>query len=63
MMSSSQWSLQNAKNKFSALVDAAIKGTPQLVTRRGKLAVAVMSVEEYNKFRHLENLEAPSFTK
>ncbi len=62
-MSSSQWSLQDAKNKFSALVDTAIKGKPQLVTRRGKPAVVVMSVGEYNKFRHLEKLEAPSFTE
>ena len=29
-----EWKLQDAKNKFSALVDAAIAGEPQHVTRR-----------------------------
>jgi antitoxin Phd len=30
------WSLQDAKNRFSAVVDAAARGEPQMVTRRGK---------------------------
>ena len=31
-----EWSLQDAKNRFSAVVDAAVGGDPQRVTRRGK---------------------------
>ncbi len=41
------WTLQDAKNKFSAVVDAAMAGVPQKVTRRGKPAVVVMDAEEY----------------
>ncbi len=43
------WTLQNAKNSFSALVDAALAGTPQEVTRRGKPAVVVLSASEYHE--------------
>ena len=42
------WTLQDAKNKFSTVVDAAMAGTPQEVTRRGKPAVVVVSTSEYN---------------
>jgi prevent-host-death family protein len=41
------WTLQDAKNKFSAVVDAALAGTPQEVSRRGKPAVVVLSAEDY----------------
>lgn len=41
------WSLQDAKNRFSAVVDAALAGEPQEVTRRGKPAVVVLSAAEY----------------
>ena len=37
------WSLQDAKNKFSAVVDAALSGKPQEVSRRGRPAVVVIS--------------------
>jgi len=43
------WTLQDAKNKFSAVVDAALEGTPQEVSRRGKLAVVVISSDEYHR--------------
>ena len=43
------WSLQDAKNKFSTVVNAALDGTPQEVTRRGKPAVVVLSVVEYRR--------------
>lgn len=43
------WSLQDAKNKFSAVVDAALAGKPQEVTRRGKPAVVVLSADEYHR--------------
>ncbi len=42
-------SLQDAKNRFSAVVDAALAGHPQRVSRRGKPAVVVVSVEEYDR--------------
>ncbi len=43
------WTLQDAKNRFSAVVDAALKGAPQEVTRRGKPAVVVLSMEQYRR--------------
>lgn len=43
------WTLQDAKNRFSAVVDAALAGRPQEVTRRGKPAVVVMSVVDYRR--------------
>ena len=54
-----EWALQDAKNRFSAVVDAALAGNPQRVTRRGKPAVVVVAVEEYERLRHLEKAEAP----
>ena len=54
-----EWPLQDAKNRFSAVVDAALAGTPQRVTRRGKPAVVVVSVGEYERLRHLEKAKAP----
>lgn len=41
------WTLQDAKNKFSAVVEEAMAGRPQEVTKRGKPAVVVISSEEY----------------
>lgn len=43
------WSLRDARNQFSAVVDAALAGTPQTVTRRGKPAVVVLSAAEYRQ--------------
>jgi len=43
------WTLQDAKNRFSAVVEAALAGHPQEVTRRGKPAVVVLSAEEYHR--------------
>lgn len=41
------WTLQDAKNRFSEVVDAAVGGRPQQVTRRGKPAVVVLSATDY----------------
>lgn len=41
--------LQDAKNRFSAVVEAALAGHPQEVTRRGKPAVVVVSAKEYHR--------------
>ena len=53
------WPLHDAKNRLSAVVDAALAGDPQRVTRRGRPAVVVLAVEEYE--RHLEKAWAPTF--
>jgi len=56
------WSLQDAKNRFSAVVEAASHGKPQVVTKHGKPTVVVIAAAEYERLRHLERLKAPSFT-
>ena len=56
-----EWALQDAKNRFSAVVEAAIAGEPQRVTRRGRPAVVVLSTGEYERLRRLEQSKAPSF--
>ena len=43
------WQLQDAKSKFSEVVDRAITQGTQIVTRRGKKAVVVMPFEEYER--------------
>ena len=58
-----EWPLQDAKNKFSALVNAAVAGEPQRVTRRGQPAVVVLSVEEYERLCSLERAKAPTLGK
>jgi prevent-host-death family protein len=60
-MQSPAWSLQDAKNRFSAVVEAARRGEPQLVTRRGAAAVVVLAAEEYARLKSLELQQAPSF--
>jgi antitoxin Phd len=41
------WRLQDAKAQFSALVDKALLGVPQHVTRSGKRAVVVVSEQDF----------------
>lgn len=43
------WKLQDAKAKFSQIVEDALKIGPQFVTRRGQKAVVVVSVDDYEK--------------
>ena len=55
------WQLQDAKNRFSALVEAALSGEPQEVTRRGKPVVVVFSYDEYQRLQTERNEKTPSF--
>ncbi len=56
-----EWPLQDAKNKFSELVNAALAGEPQRVTRRGQPAVVVVSAEEYERLCRMEESQVPTF--
>lgn len=60
-MSSLPWSLQDAKARFSAVVDAALNGEPQVVTRHGRRAVVVVSAQEYDALQHNAKAAAPGF--
>ena len=57
------WALQDAKNRFSAVVNAALAGEPQRVTRRGQPAVVVIAVEEYDRLRGREPGSSPTFVE
>ena len=61
-MTHSTWSLQDAKNRFSAVVDAALAGEPQWVSRRGKPVSVVLSAEDYERLHRLEQAAAPTFS-
>ncbi|WP_332686121.1 type II toxin-antitoxin system Phd/YefM family antitoxin [Bosea sp. (in: a-proteobacteria)] len=43
------WSVANAKARFSELIDKAKSEGPQTVTRNGKPAAVLVSVEEWEK--------------
>ena len=58
-----EWKLQDAKNRFSAVVREAVAGYPQHVTRRGKPAVVVLAAEDYERLRRLDAANAPTFTE
>ncbi len=57
-----EWSLQDAKNKFSEVVNAADAGEPQIVTKRGIPTAVVLSVKEFNKYKKMLALKLPTFT-
>jgi prevent-host-death family protein len=61
-MTHRSWSVQDAKNRFSEVVEAA-RRRPQTVTKHGKPAVVILSADEYVRLRKLEHLKAPSFAE
>jgi len=50
------WQLQDAKSRFSELVECALREGPQLVTRRGSDAVVLMAAPEYRRLAGEEAL-------
>ena len=44
---SSVWALQDAKNRFSAVIERACQVEPQIVTRRGTPVAVLISYETY----------------
>jgi antitoxin Phd len=51
------WQVQDAKARFSELLDATIKSGPQVVTRRGVEAAVLVPIQEW---RRLQNSARPS---
>ena len=43
------WQSQDAKSKFSQLVNRALAGMPQIVTRHGKKVAVLVSYDEYER--------------
>jgi antitoxin Phd len=43
------WQLQEAKNKFSRVVENAVNDGPQIITKRGVEVAIIISYAEYQK--------------
>ena len=43
------WQVQEAKSRFSEVVDLTLTEGPELVTRRGSEAVVILAVEDYRR--------------
>jgi antitoxin Phd len=50
-MADTVWQLQEAKNRFSEVVNRALSDGPQTVTRHGEEVVVVLSKAEYNRLK------------
>ena len=62
-MNAATWRLQDAKNHFSKVVEAALLGEPQHVTRRGREVVVVLAAEEYERLEKMREIVAPGFVE
>ena len=51
-----KWQLQEAKARFSELLDDTLEKGPQVVTRRGVDTAVVVSVDEWRKLRDEKRL-------
>jgi prevent-host-death family protein len=59
--STPQWQLQTAKAQLSELVEAALRGEPQRITRRGKDAVMVVSEASFLALKQSARHDASDF--
>ena len=46
------WQVQQAKARFSELLDRTLKEGPQTVTRHGKAVAVMVPMEEYRRLRN-----------
>lgn len=60
-MHTDEWRLQDAKTQFNQVVEAALGGSPQHITRRGKRAVVVLSEAAFEALQQRAKPERPSF--
>jgi len=44
-----EWQLQDAKNRFSEVINLTLTKGPQLITRRGEKTAVLLSYAEYEK--------------
>ena len=60
---SKTWQLQDAKNKFSEVVEEALKGEPQIITRRGCETAVVLSYENFKSLKVCKHSLSTFFQK
>jgi antitoxin Phd len=53
----SDWQVQDAKARFSELLDVTLKNGPQVVTRRGVAAAVLVPIDQW---RRLQETSRPS---
>jgi antitoxin Phd len=53
----SDWQVQDAKARFSELLDVTLKNGPQVVTRRGVAAAVLVPIDQW---RRLQESSRPS---
>ena len=46
-----RWPVQDAKARFSELLEASLKDGPQIVTKRGVEAAILVPIEEWRRLR------------
>ncbi len=51
-----KWQLQDAKARFSELIEDTLEKGPQVVTRRGIETAVVVSVDEWKKLKEEKRL-------
>jgi len=49
------WQLQEAKNRFSEVIDLAVEKGAQIVTRHGQPVIVVLEFTEYKKLSKPKN--------
>lgn len=47
--SAPRWSVQDAKARFSELVEATVKDGPQIITKRGAETAVLVPIEQWNR--------------
>ncbi|MCY3603367.1 MAG: type II toxin-antitoxin system Phd/YefM family antitoxin [Dehalococcoidia bacterium] len=47
------WQVQDAKARFSELLDASLADGPQIVTRRGVEAAVLVSIDQWRKLQEI----------
>lgn len=50
------WQLQEAKNRFSEVVNEAIENGPQIVSRHGEEVVVILA---YSEYRQMQKAQIP----
>ena len=50
-MKDKTWPVQDAKARFSELLDACVRDGPQVVTRRGEETAVLVPFDEWNRLR------------
>ena len=51
-----KWQLQDAKSRFSELIDDTLEKGPQVVTRRGIDTAVVISIDEWRRLKKENSL-------